>query len=52
MEETFELWNKPTGRNSDLARAEMKPLLIHHYICSCNDIIDVMKWFPHALKYV
>lgn len=50
MEEPSELWNKPAGWNSDLAGAEMKPLLIHHNICSFNDIINVMKWFPHALK--
>jgi len=49
MKETSELRNKPTGWNSDLAGAEMKPLVMHHNICSFNDIINVMKRFPHAL---
>ena len=42
MEETSQLGNKTTGWDSDLARTEMKALVMHHNVCSFYNIVDVV----------
>jgi transposase len=50
MEETFQLRNKPTSRNSDLARTEVKALVMHHNVCSFNNTVNILKWLSHSLQ--
>ena len=42
MEEMFQLRDKPTSRNSDLAWTKMKALVVHHHVCSFNNTVNIL----------
>lgn len=48
----LKLGHKPTSRNGDLSRTKMKPLFIYQYVCSFQDILNVVKRFSHSLEWV
>jgi len=49
-EKTLQLRNKATSRDCDLAGTEVKSILVYHYVCSFDDIVNVVKWLSHSLQ--